>query len=89
MALSAADLRVAWRYALSLDATIGQSFTKPQLDAAATATDAWIDTNQGATTSGPGYNSALPASPGFRAASTQQKSILFAAVSFTRTGVVG
>jgi hypothetical protein len=88
VALSAQELRNAWRYTLELDPTIGQSFDKPALLAAATAVDGWLDTNQGATTSGPGFNSSLPASPGFRSASTQQKAIMLAAVAFARTGVI-
>jgi len=88
VALSAQELRNAWRWALGQDPTIGQSFDKPALLTAATAVDGWIDTNQGATTSGPGFNSALPASPGFRAATSQQKAILFAAVAFARTGLI-
>lgn len=88
MALSAQSLRNAWHWTIEQDSTIGQAFDKPALLAAATAVDGWLDTNQGATTSGPGYNSALPASPGFRAATTAQKAIMLAAVAFARTGVI-
>ncbi len=88
MALTTQQKRNAWRWMLERDPAIGNTFTKTALDAGATATDDWIDLNQGTTTSGPGYNSALPASPGFRAATSTQKTLLFCAVALVRAGVI-
>lgn len=87
MALTAPQRRDAWGWLLKQDPTIGQVFDKSQVEAAALATDNWIETNQGATTSGPGYNSTL-ASPGFRTATAQQKTLLFCAVARARAGLI-
>jgi hypothetical protein len=82
MALTANEKRQAWRYLLEKDPTVGQVFDKNQLDAAANATDAWIEANQAS------FNAALPASPGFRSASLAQKTLLFTAISQARAGLL-
>lgn len=81
MALTAAQIRAAWRAMLDSDTTLGNSFTKTDLAAAVTAADAWADTN--ATS----YNTALPV-PFRTTATAAQKSILLAYVCMKRTGVL-
>lgn len=81
MALSAGQVRTAWRQMLSQDAGLGNAFTKPDLAAAVAAVDAWVDTN---TTS---YNNALP-QPFRGTATPQQKALLLALVAMKRTGVL-
>lgn len=48
--------------------------------------DLWLDTNQGATTSGPGYNSALPAAVRTNLTSGQ-KALILTAVTLMRYDV--
>lgn len=81
MALSAAEVRQAWRALIDADGTLGNAFTKPDLAAAVAAADAWADTNAAS------YNAALPAA--FRTTATaQQKSLLLALVAMKRTGAL-
>lgn len=81
MALTAPQIRQAWRAMLDSDATLGNTFTKTDLAAAVTAADGWADTN--ATS----YNTALPL-PFRTTATAAQKSILLAYVAMKRTGVL-
>jgi hypothetical protein len=81
MALSAQERRIAWRAVLEQDASLAQSFSKPDLDAAVAAVDAWCDSVQAS------YVTALPAP--FKATSNaQQKALLLAYVALKRTGVI-
>lgn len=80
MALTAAQIRSAWRGMLEHNGGLGQ-FSKPDLASAAQAADAWADAN--ATS----YNSALP-QPFRSQATTAQKAVLLAYVAMKRTGVL-
>lgn len=63
------------------------AFTKADLRAAVDATDAWIDSAQGAAAPSTGYNSALPVA--FRNnATTTQKTVLFCYVAMRRAGLL-
>lgn len=79
MALPAAQIRQAWRSALDMDAGFAGLFSKPNLEAAATAVDAWCDANQAS------YNAALPL-PFRTNATAAQKAILLAVIALRRAG---
>jgi hypothetical protein len=81
VALTAIQIRQAWRALLDGDATLGQTFTKDDLAAAASAVDAWADTNAAS------YNTALP-QPFKGGASAAQKNLLLAYVCMKRAGVI-
>jgi hypothetical protein len=61
--------------------------TKADVRAAVDATDAWIESSQGATAPATGYNSALP-QPFRGAASLDQKTALFCYVAMRRAGLL-
>lgn len=81
MALSAAEIRQAWRAMQDVDPTLGQTFTKADLAAAMAAADDWATANATA------YNQALP-QPFRGAATAQQKAHLLAFVAKARTGAL-
>ena len=81
MALTAAQIRQAWRSLLDGDVTLGQAFSKDDLAAAVAAADAWADANAAS------YNAALP-QPFKGAASAAQKALLLAYVCMKRAGVI-
>jgi hypothetical protein len=81
VALSASEVRAAWRAMLDSDPGLGNSFTKVDLAAAVTAADDWATANAAS------YNAAL--SQPFRGTATpQQKALLLAYVAMKRTGVL-
>jgi hypothetical protein len=61
--------------------------TKADIRAALDATDAWIESAQGAAAPSTGFNSALP-QPFRSAASTDQKTVLFCFVAMRRAGLL-
>lgn len=74
--LIAAAVQRAWS-----DARESAAFTKTDLQAAADATDAWIDANAAS------FNAALPVA--FRTgATTAQKTLLFCYVAMKRAGII-
>lgn len=79
MALGAGAIRATWRAMLDSDAGLGNSFTKDELAAAASAADAWADANAAS------YNAALP-QPFRGTATAGQKALLLAAVALRRAG---
>lgn len=82
MALTSAQLRDAWNHMrLQSDASIGSSFTKGDLDAAAAAVDTWITNNQAS------FVAALP-EPFKTASSAAQKTLLFCYIALKRAGVI-
>lgn len=81
MALTAAQQAVVWRAMLTEDGTLGQTFTKPDLQAAVAAADTWCTNNQAS------FLAALPA-PFSNTASAQHKALLLAYVALKRTGVI-
>lgn len=81
MALDAQHLRDAWHNLVQADPTLGQ-FSKADLLAAATAIDAWFDTNAAS------INAALP-QPFKTAATLAQKTSLTLAVARARANGVG
>lgn len=81
MALTAAQVRSAWRSLLDGDATLGQTFSKDDLAAAMTAVDAWADANAAS------YNAALP-QPFRSGATAAQKSLMLAYACMKRAGVI-
>lgn len=81
MALTAPQIRQAWRAMLDSDATLGNAFTKVDLAAAVSAADTWADANAAS------YNTALPV-PFRTNASAAQKALLLAYVCMKRTGVL-
>jgi hypothetical protein len=80
MALTTPQRSVVWRSLLDQDATLGQTFTKPDLDAAVSAVDTWCTNNQAS------FLNAIPAP--FTSATAQQKALLLAYVALKRTGVI-
>lgn len=89
MALLADVDRVrVWAQAMRENALTGGwgALTKADLRAAVDATDAWIDSAQGAAAPASGYNSALPL-PFRTVATTQQKTLLFCWVAMRRAGL--
>jgi hypothetical protein len=82
-ALSDADRQIAarnWIHKAFVEANATATFTYTDIKAAADATDAWIDSNQGS------YNSALSAP--FSGATVQQKTLLFCVVALRRAGLL-
>jgi hypothetical protein len=61
--------------------------TKADVRAAIDATDAWIESSQGASAPSTGFNSALP-QPFRGAANTDQKTLLFCYVAMRRAGLL-
>lgn len=81
MALTQQDVRIAWRQMLTIDPTLGQIFTKNDLDAALTAVDTWCTANQAS------FVAALP-EPFKSGSIAQQKALALAYVALKRTGVI-
>lgn len=81
MALSPAQQRDVWNAMRQIDATLGSTFTKPDLSAAVANIDAWLTTNQATAVA------QLPEP--FKTTSTaQQKLLLLAYVCMKRAGVI-
>lgn len=85
-ALTAQERRDTIRWLLGQDAAIGQSFAKPDLDAAIVTTDAWITGNKAAVSTNTGFNTTLAAP--FSGASAARKTLLFCAVALKQAGVI-
>lgn len=80
MALSAADIRAAWRLAIEVDALF-RTESKTDLATIFSAVDAWCDANAAS------FNSSIQ-QPQRANWTTQQKSIALAYVALKRTGVL-
>lgn len=80
MTLDPTQQRLAWRAMRDTDPTIVQ-WTKPQLDAAVAAVDAWCDANQAS------FVAAIP-QPIRTASNAQQKALLLAYTVMKRAGVI-
>ncbi len=83
--LDEANRSRVWGHVLRKLALAG--LTKADVRAAVDATDAWIDSAQGATAPATGYNSALP-QPFRGTANADQKTVLFCYVAMRRAGLL-